>query len=463
MAGFVNTISKSGVFEDRFNLLIIDPQNDFIDAPYTGSSLGRLPVVNAKDDIPRISELIETHADKIDKIVVSMDTHTIFHIGHRFWRSPLDGSIAPPGTTFSVNDDGQIIGTLGDVKKEYNVNVGILHVKTMNKYAREYIKMVTESGKTDGRNTPCTWNVHCIQGTEGWKVHPAIVKVLDKEDIKPKVQYHIKGQNQLAEMYSIMKAEVAYEDVIQKLSDDKKLSDEEKQIVQQYIYNPVEGDQREYKDGIKKNEIITELKQFTPTSTMPVIGVNDNNQYNLQTTFNYELFEHLTENGSNIVVCGEALSHCVQFSTRDIVTEIANKSLSNKVYIIENASSPVNVDAIGLNNYTKMYKESADGFINDMLKGNNTGVLNYDNGVLNVKTTEIPNVVKPSTVPVIPVSTLMNPTKSSSSKIVNPKNYGNYDFSGPLRRGGKRTLKNNKKSKKTRKHRKKGGKRTRKH
>lgn len=436
----------SETFNEKFNLLIIDPQNDFIDSSYPGSDFGRLAVVGASQDIPKISDLIKNHADKIDKIVVSMDTHTVFHIGHRFWRSVDDNTIAPGGTTFTI-EAGNIKGSDG---KTYEVNVKPEHKAAMNKYAKKYIETVINEGANDGRNIPCTWAVHCIQGTEGWKVHPDLVSAL--ESVSDKVQYHIKGQNQLAEMYSIMKAEAPYEKIIEDGFEPSEID-----IIKQYIYNPTQGDATGFEDVIPPNSVIENLKNFTPTNTMPSIGLTDNTQYNLQTTFNEELFNHLTADGANIVVCGEALSHCVQFSTRDIVAKIIERNMANQVYIIENASSPVNLDAIGLNFLTKIFKESADAFINDMLTKYNTGskhtgVLSFNNNQLSIRKNEIPNVVKPAKVPAIP--NYMKPTEASRAKQTQKYN-----------KGGKRTRKNSKKSKKTRKHNKRnkmGGKRSRK-
>jgi hypothetical protein len=86
----------------------------------------------------------------------------------------------------------------------------------------------------------------------------------------------------------------------------------------------------------------------------------------LKTTFNDSLFDSLTANGNSIWVCGEALSHCVQFSTRDIVKRISEKKMSNKVFLIQNASSYVNLDAIGLKFLTNVFKDSSNFFIEDM-------------------------------------------------------------------------------------------------
>jgi nicotinamidase-related amidase len=360
---------------EPINLLIIDPQNDFIDLPYEGNSIGRLPVVNSKKDIPRISEIINIYNSRISKIFVSLDTHTIFHIGHRFWRElnddGSDGGIAPPGTTFSVIN-GKIKGSNNKI---YVANVKPEDRAAMNKYAITYLNKVISEGAKDGRNLPCTWAVHCIQGTNGWKINPDLQKVLDK--YADKVEYHIKGQNQLAEMYSIMKAEIPYEDVLQSLPDDIQT------IVKNYVYNPLIGDSIAYDKYIVPSLEFSVKENNLGKTNINDISETDTNKYDLKTTFNDALFTSLTENNSTILVCGEALSHCVQFSTRDIVKEIANRNLSNKVYLIQNASSYVNLDAIGLKFLTNIFKDSSHDFIkamkcNQLGKGNGyTGTMEY--------------------------------------------------------------------------------------
>ena len=52
------------------------------------------------------------------------------------------------------------------------------------------------------------------------------------ESMPGQVEYFIKGQNQLAEMYSIFAAEVPYEDLIVTMPADQQ------EIVKQYVYNP---------------------------------------------------------------------------------------------------------------------------------------------------------------------------------------------------------------------------------
>ena len=57
-------------------LLIIDPQSDFVDEG------GALQVPQAIEDMQRLSRFIVAHAQKIDKIFISLDSHPVVHISH---------------------------------------------------------------------------------------------------------------------------------------------------------------------------------------------------------------------------------------------------------------------------------------------------------------------------------------------------------------------------------------------
>jgi len=355
------------------NVLIIDAQRDFTDEPVEGGladgALGRLPVIGAKGDMPRIANFLTMYGDKINKVYASMDTHTVCHIGHRFWRG-VDGSIAPGGTVFEVRDD-KIMSVAypgGPTVMEYHVNVIPQHQAAMDTYAKAYIKAVGERGKA-GRNAVNTWNVHCIEGTPGWQIQPTVKATLDS--MPGKVEYFIKGQNQLAEMYSIFAAEVPYEELIDSMNSDQQ------KIVKQYVYNPELGDETTLSDPIPARPLKGEMETYTDHNSYPAPG---DSQRNLKTTFNMDLFNRITAGGATIIVCGEALSHCVQFSARDLIGKIVEMGLTNKVILLEGGSSAVD---LGPGVLTDMFKASAAKFVEDMKngiieKGSVTDVLSLD-------------------------------------------------------------------------------------
>jgi hypothetical protein len=65
---------------------------------------------------------------------------------------------------------------------------------------------------------------------------------------------------------------------------------------------------------------------------------------NLKTDFNRGLYESLASHGKPIAVCGEALSHCVKWSTLDLMN---NNTAKLPIILLENASSVVNLEALG--------------------------------------------------------------------------------------------------------------------
>ena len=65
----------------RLEFLIVDPQNDFSDAPDAA-----LPVTGAGADAERLAHLLERLRDRIDGIRVTLDTHQLLDIAHPvFW------------------------------------------------------------------------------------------------------------------------------------------------------------------------------------------------------------------------------------------------------------------------------------------------------------------------------------------------------------------------------------------
>lgn len=344
---------------EQFNLLIIDPQNDFMMLPYNDVSadagkrdVGKLPVVGSDGDVTRISKFIRTHKDRIKQVFVSLDTHTLGHIGHK-----LLTNINPKTGAFSMEST---------LNGDFNENQQTI----FKKYLSIYLARL-------GGHAPQTWPVHCFEGSEGWKVNPTILEELKQLD-KDKVTYHIKGQNQLAEMYSIMKAEVPVEDILEEMKETGSSEDDIK-FIKSLMYTPyVQTKDSEIPNfKVESNPKLADLEpanfnQYTPVNSMEEINYANTN---LQTTLNKKLFKDLTRHMDGdktiigevpIVVCGEARSHCVRASTRDIVEEIRRKGLKNKVVLIENCASkvilphPVDPD---------MFTPQDTEFINDMING----------------------------------------------------------------------------------------------
>lgn len=262
-------------------LLIIDPQVDFHEE-------GSLAVKGAKNDSERIIDLIKRAPPTA--IYVSLDTHTPNHIGHAGFWTPTPQAF----TSFSLKD-GKIMGTLGSDVKEYNP----VRPELRN-WVVEYITKLTTN--TEGRSfTPLIWPTHCLEDQPGHAVYAPLKKALDAYSLGGNLEYHIKGQNEAAEMYSIFQAEVP---------------------------SPPE----------------VYSGKFTKTNSSLNATTDTTDHAYLNTSFNKELYDKLMSHGTQIVVCGEAKSHCVNWSTRDLIEKRNGESGEKKtrpVVVLNDCTSPV--------------------------------------------------------------------------------------------------------------------------
>jgi len=295
------------------NFLIIDPQVDF----HKGGSLA---VVGADTDSTKIAKFIETNYSKLNAIFVTLDTHTMNHIGHTgYWEvveyDEYNNEVLAADqtiefyTTFTVDENSRIVGTYNNNTKYFKPKRDELKTWTI-----KYIKELPSYNK----GSPLIWPNHCIETGDGHRVFSKLKTVLDSVTPQTKVEYYIKGQNEATEMYSIFKAEIPIEEVIT------------------YI-NPT------YYTG--------SLTTFKNESKINIAGTDVPDGVFLNTKFNKTLYNSLTTDGYPILICGEALSHCVNWSLRDLVAEVLkdnntryvqnNKLIDGKIILLIDASSPV--------------------------------------------------------------------------------------------------------------------------
>lgn len=218
-------------------LLVIDPQNDF----HPG---GALAIPTADSDAERIACFIRKHAHRLDRVVITLDSHQRIHIAHGiFWVNDA-GEHPPPFTRITCEDVERGKWRALDPSKQ--------------RAAEEYARKLEEGNKF----TICIWPEHCIIGSHGHNVRAVILAAVNEwaESRMREVDFVWKGQSCLTEMYSALRAEV-----------------------------PVASDER----------------------TLPNEG----------------LIRILRES-SHVLVCGQALSHCVNFTVRDLVAISPSTSVS---------------------------------------------------------------------------------------------------------------------------------------
>lgn len=272
-------LSNSIEMTSGTTLLIIDAQNDF----HPGGSLA---IPNADQDAERIAALIKKSlkdsCKDIDRIVATLDSHHRLHIAHAgFWVSGADDSKKPAPFTAITHQD-LVEGKWKprpDLKLPFNpVDLAILGQKCdvfdksgefdLTKYCLEYTRRL----ESEGGLTLMIWPEHCIIGTKGHNIVDCVGNAFDEwvQATGRSIDYVQKGQHNLTEMYSVMKAEV-------------------------------------------------------PVTT--------------ETSLNQELLKSLMKS-ETIIVCGQALSHCVNHSVRDLMNNTPTRN-APKFILLEDCTLPV--------------------------------------------------------------------------------------------------------------------------
>lgn len=168
-------------------LLIIDPQNDFMDLPDAA-----LPVPGAQADMHRLAGLIDTLSDRIDAIVVTLDSHAGYAIERTtFW---IDASGAPvaPFTAISAAD----------------ASSGRFRPRDMD--LADEVQSYLQALEAGGERTLVVWPVHCVLGNWGHNIEARLARSIAQwELVRARAcDKVIKGLNPMTEQYSAFRAEV---------------------------------------------------------------------------------------------------------------------------------------------------------------------------------------------------------------------------------------------------------------
>jgi len=169
-------------------LVIIDPQNDFMNSP---QHQGSLAIDEAYADMERLVRYIKK--DMPEQILVTLDSHTVNHIAHKLWWTNKSGNHPAPFTVISVDDVEQ--GRWQGKDHEHSLW-----------YVRELEKQ--------GNYELIIWPDHCIMDTPGHQVVSILAETLTwwENETGKKVRYLRKGMNDYTEHYSALKAEVVIDE-----------------------------------------------------------------------------------------------------------------------------------------------------------------------------------------------------------------------------------------------------------
>lgn len=179
--------------EENMNirLLIIDPQNDFCDIP--GAAL---PVPGADADMKRLAAFIGRHGQRISGITVTLDSHA---------------SVAVERTSFWKRGDGSEVPAFTEVSA---ADVRAHRFLPRNEALTEKVLRMLEQLEAGKRYKLMVWPVHCVTGTWGHNIHPAVAESLAQWEFRHQasVRKVLKGEYLLSEHYGVFEAEVPFED-----------------------------------------------------------------------------------------------------------------------------------------------------------------------------------------------------------------------------------------------------------
>jgi nicotinamidase-related amidase len=281
-AHHITPAAEDGV---RVCLLAIDVQNTFC-LPDFELFVGGRSGMGAVEDTQRLCEFIYRNLGMITEIIPTLDTHVAAQIFHPvFWVNEA-GENPVPMTTISLADieSGQWrVNPL--VAKQFSLSGSEAGDDNgVQAFAHHYAKQLSDRGKY-----PLTiWPYHSMLGGIGHTLVPAFEEACFFHNIARtrQTRFEPKGDNPLTENYSILSPEVVTDAA-------------ERPIAQ------------------KNNRLIQHLLKFDA-----------------------------------IIIAGQAKSHCVAWTISDLLAEMqtieetSHPSLANKVYLLEDCSSPVVVPDI---------------------------------------------------------------------------------------------------------------------
>jgi nicotinamidase-related amidase len=170
-----------------YHLLVIDPQNDFLDIP--GASL---PVPGGNADMQRLADWLLAHLQQVQSLTVTLDSHA---------------SIGVERTSFWLDAQGQPVApftliTAADVQRgRYTPRHPAQRAEAL-----AYVQAL-EAG---GQRQLLVWPVHCVVGSWGHNLHSALAQAIAAWEMHSgkTCDKVLKGQHPLTEQYSAFRAEV---------------------------------------------------------------------------------------------------------------------------------------------------------------------------------------------------------------------------------------------------------------
>lgn len=188
----------------KADLVIIDPQNDFMDIKHDGNGWvgtampdgtiyrSTLPVPGALEDMRRVAKLVNRVGHRLNDIHVTLDSHRVVDVAHPgFWRDS-DGKQPAPFTMI------------------FNADIRSGMWAPRNQAYRQRMLDYTASLEAAGKFILMIWPEHCLIGSWGHNVVDDLrIPLADWERKNfATIDFVTKGVNTFTEHYGALMAEV---------------------------------------------------------------------------------------------------------------------------------------------------------------------------------------------------------------------------------------------------------------
>ena len=184
-------------------LLVIDPQNDFMDID--GAAL---PVPGADADMRRVAALVDRLDPHLSDLVLTLDSHASYGIERTSFWVDAQGRSVPPFTQITAAD--LLAGRYCPREPgSDSVSADSDQVASAVRLRAEVLGYL-QALEAGARYTLMAWPVHCVLGTWGHNIHADLAQAVARwEAAHCRVAERVlKGRNPLTEQYSALRAEV---------------------------------------------------------------------------------------------------------------------------------------------------------------------------------------------------------------------------------------------------------------
>jgi nicotinamidase/pyrazinamidase len=188
----------------KVRLVIIDPNNDFMDLPSS-----TLPVPGATADMDRAGTMIDRLGGGIGDIDVTLDSHHLIDVGHPAMWVNQNGQHPSEIMVITADQIRNKIWTPvhGDAPLDaLGQKLDIKGVRTL----RDYMIWYADQLEARGNYLLTVWTTHCLIGSNGHAVYRPLFDALMRWSRKTfsTVNWVTKGTNPLTEHYGAVMAEV---------------------------------------------------------------------------------------------------------------------------------------------------------------------------------------------------------------------------------------------------------------